>query len=81
MRSLTSALLAAALIAAPIAADAAPKKKHVDREQPPRVAPNSTYGAPIRDIDETRYYERLSEKIPFGSATWWRQKQLENPTP
>ena len=81
MRILTSALLVAALMAAPIAAGAAPKKKHVDREQPQRIAPNTTQGAPIRDFDETRYYERLSEKIPFGSATWWRQKQLENPTP
>lgn len=79
MRGLTSALLAMALLAAPLAADAAPKKKHQDRETIQRTAPKST--GPIRDIDETRYYERLSEKIPFGSATWWRQKQLENPTP
>jgi hypothetical protein len=28
-------------------------------------------------FDETQYYERLSEQIPFGSAAWWRQKQLE----
>ena len=30
-------------------------------------------------FDETQYYERLSEQIPFGTAAWWRQKQLENP--
>ena len=29
-------------------------------------------------FDETRYYERDSNKIPFGSAAWWRQKQFEN---
>ena len=29
-------------------------------------------------FDETQYYERLSEKVPFGSAAWWRQKQLES---
>jgi hypothetical protein len=28
-------------------------------------------------FDETEYYEHLSEKIPFGTAAWWRQKQLE----
>ena len=30
-----------------------------------------------RTFDETKYYERLSEKIPFGTAAWWRQRQLE----
>jgi len=29
-------------------------------------------------FDETQYYERLSEEIPFGTAAWWRQKQFEN---
>jgi hypothetical protein len=31
-----------------------------------------------RTFDDTRYYERLSEKIPFGSDAWWRQKQIES---
>ena len=30
-------------------------------------------------FDETQYYERLSEKIPLGTAAWSRQRQLENP--
>ena len=34
-----------------------------------------------RTFDENDYYERLSEKIPLGTAAWWRQKQRENPTP
>jgi len=82
MRGLTPALLAVALLAAPVTAGAASaKKKHAERETVQRTAPKSTGSGPVRDIDETQYYERLSEKIPFGSSTWWRQKQLENPTP
>jgi hypothetical protein len=28
-------------------------------------------------FDETQYYEHDSRKIPFGTATWWRQLELE----
>ena len=29
-------------------------------------------------FDETQYYERDSNKIPFGTAAWWRQKETES---
>lgn len=28
-------------------------------------------------FDETQYYEHDSRKIPFGTATWWRQLEME----
>jgi hypothetical protein len=28
-------------------------------------------------FDETKYYEHDSRKIPFGTATWWRQLEME----
>ncbi len=81
MKSLLVALFALLLTAAAGSADTvSAKKKHGARDHAKPAAKAQTGGA-IRDIDETRYYERLSEKIPFGSGTWWRQKQLENPTP
>lgn len=81
MKSLLVALMALALTAAAGSADnVSAKKKQGARDHGKPAAKVQTGGA-IRDIDETRYYERLSEKIPFGSGTWWRQKQLENPTP
>jgi hypothetical protein len=80
MKALLAGAIAVALIGLPGGADAAPKKKQDQQAYPDRSASKAN-GAPVRDIDETRYYERLSEKIPFGSGTWWRQRQLENPTP
>jgi hypothetical protein len=81
MKSVLVALIALMLTAAAASADTvAAKKKHGARDHG-RPAAKAQAGGGIRDIDETRYYERLSEKIPFGSGTWWRQKQLENPTP
>jgi hypothetical protein len=32
-------------------------------------------------FDESKYYERLSESIPFGTAAWWRQKEREGMAP
>ena len=83
MRHLFAALLAFAVIAAIGASEAAAaKKKVMKRDHHSRPVDENNYtGRPIRDIDETQYYERLSEKIPFGSGTWWRQRQLENPVP
>lgn len=81
MKSVLVALLALALTAAAGSADTASAKKKHDAREHGKPAAKAQTGGMIRDIDETRYYERLSEKIPFGSATWWRQKQLENPTP
>jgi hypothetical protein len=28
-------------------------------------------------FDETQYYEHDIRKIPFGTATWWRQLEIE----
>ncbi len=81
MKALLAGVVAVALAGLPGNAEAASgKKKLGQQEHTVRPAPKA-YNAPVRDIDETRYYERLSEKIPFGSSTWWRQRQLENPAP
>ena len=29
-------------------------------------------------FDPTLYYVRDSNKIPFGTPTWWRQREFEN---
>lgn len=29
-------------------------------------------------FDDTKYYERLSEKIPIGTSAWWRQRAFES---
>ena len=31
-------------------------------------------------FDETQYYEHDIRKIPFGTATWWRQLEIEGST-
>jgi hypothetical protein len=83
MKMLVCALLAVAFLAASAAADASGRKRHygerdsADRRAAKRV---ERYRAP-QEFDETKYYERLSEKIPFGTPAWWRQKQDENPVP
>lgn len=80
MKTVLAILLASALVGIADADAASAKKKGVQRDASRPVV--KVQPAPVgRDIDETRYYERLSEKIPFGSGTWWRQRQLENPTP
>ena len=28
-------------------------------------------------VQYTKYYEHDSRKIPFGTATWWRQLEME----
>jgi hypothetical protein len=47
---------------------------------------NSSYWSPsaVRErqrhastFDETQYYEHDVRKIPFGTATWWRQLEIE----
>ena len=80
MRKITVALLAAMLATGPaIATDAAgtKKRKAADGQSrsPSAIAERQKYK---RTFDETQYYERLSEKIPFGSDAWWRQKQIED---
>jgi hypothetical protein len=82
MKAVFASLLALSLVGAiGITEAAAAKKKSVKRDHYSRHVNENYPGRPIRDIDETQYYERLSEKIPFGSGTWWRQRQLENPVP
>ena len=54
-----------------------PQKSHVSVGD--RSTSTKVYGS--RPFDETQYYERLSERIPFGAPAWCRQKQLEGPPP
>ena len=81
MQKLAASLLAVLLAAGPAIAaeDGATKKRRADARQvnpgPSAVAERQKHK---RTFDETQYYERLSEKIPFGSDAWWRQKQIED---
>ena len=80
MRIVVTALVSAAFVAGLVGtADAAKGKKKYRSN-------NTSYNAPSavakdqrlkRTFDDTQYYERLSEKIPFGTHAWWRQKELE----
>jgi hypothetical protein len=77
-----AALLTFALMGASDGAEAgSAKKKHSQRDYGSRPSAKVYRNTSPRDFDETQYYERLSEKIPFGTSAWWRQKQLESPTP
>jgi len=81
MRKITVALLAAMLATGPaIATDAAgtKKRKAEDRHYSPSPSAIAERQKHKRTFDETQYYERLSEKIPFGTDAWWRQKQTED---
>lgn len=79
MRKITVALLAAMLATGPaIGTDAAGTKKRKAADEsrsPSAIAERQKHK---RTFDETQYYERLSEKIPFGTDAWWRQKQIED---
>jgi len=79
----TAIALALALLALSIGWATAQESRYRDRDGYYRTNPPPSV---IRErqrhkhtFDETQYYERLSEQIPFGTAAWWRQKQLENP--
>ena len=81
MRKITVALLAAMFAAGPAIATDAPgakKRKAEDRRysrSPSAIAERQRHKS---TFDETQYYERLPEKIPFGSDAWWRQKLIED---
>jgi hypothetical protein len=81
MRNILTGLLAAALLSGITgAANAASRTTttyyyyYVDADAPSAVAKRQ---ANARTFDETKYYERDSRKIPFGSAEWWRQMDRE----
>jgi hypothetical protein len=82
MRHVLTGLLSFALVFGIVGtADAkANKKRHADYYY------YNSYNSPsaIRErqrhastFDETQYYEHDSRKIPFGTATWWRQLEIE----
>ncbi len=81
MRMLAAALLAALLaggLASAADAQGDRKRKGTDTrkaDSPSAIAERQRHKS---TFDETQYYERLSEKIPFGTPAWWRQKELEN---
>ena len=83
MRSIVTALVSVAVFTGIAGtADAAnAKKRHKSYVE---YSDNSPSGIAERQrrrstFDETHYYERDSNKIPLGTAAWWRQRQFENP--
>jgi hypothetical protein len=76
MRKILAGLLAAAFVFGIAgAADAKTKKKYYNYYSPSAIAERQRHAS---TFDETQYYERDSRKIPFGTAAWWRQLDLEN---
>ena len=78
MRKILAGLLSAAFVLGFAgAADAKAKKKyrHYNYYSPSAIAERQRHAS---TFDETQYYERDSRKIPFGTAAWWRQLELEN---
>jgi hypothetical protein len=59
-------------------ADAKSKKRHLyslyQYNSPSAIAERQRHAS---TFDETQYYEHDSRKIPFGTATWWRQLDIE----
>jgi hypothetical protein len=59
-------------------ADARSKKKnhyyYNSYNSPSAIRERQRYAS---TFDETQYYEHDIRKIPFGTATWWRQLEIE----
>jgi hypothetical protein len=75
---LTAALSFAVVLGIAGTADAKSKKRHhyssYQYNSPSAIAERQRHAS---TFDETQYYEHDSRKIPFGSATWWRQMEIE----
>ena len=72
MRRIALALVALSLsaaFAAPEAAETPVKKKRSYAK---------TYAAQSRTVNGSGYYQRIAEKLPYGSARWWKQMDFEN---
>ena len=82
MKTIITAIVSVAFLAGIAGtADAAKKKRYRSdtyyySNSPSSIAERQRHA---RTFDETQYFERDSNKIPFGTAEWWRQKQRENP--
>lgn len=81
MRTLVAALLSAAFVTSlAAAADAKPRKKYRGEPRSYSYSPSTVAERQRnrRTFDENEYYERDSNRIPFGTAAWWRQKMFES---
>jgi hypothetical protein len=87
MKAVVTALLSVVLVAGLASAadaDNTKKRRYSDEgryhshRSPSRIAERQRHKS---TFDETEYYERDSNKIPLGTAAWWRQKELENLNP
>jgi hypothetical protein len=80
MRTIMTALMSIALMAGMAGtADAAKRGNSRGEARYYGYTPSDTAARQhdARTFDETQYYERLSEKIPFGTSAWWRQRERE----
>jgi hypothetical protein len=79
MRAILTGLLSAALVLGLAGAADAKSQKTVTYyyytyETQPTLAERQSRAS---TFDQTKYYERDSRKIPFGTAEWWRQMERE----
>ncbi len=81
MKIVLTALISAAVLGSIVAPANAAHCKKTSRGDvicyvyvPSRLAERQSHK---ETFDETQYYERDSNAIPFGTAAWWRQKEFE----
>jgi hypothetical protein len=81
MRTFLTALLSVTLLLGIAGTAYAKKKKYKPRRSTSAQvnSPSAIYARQqdARTFDETQYFERDSNKIPFGTRAWWEQKTRE----
>ena len=75
--ALAALAIAVALAAAP--ADAGSRKKHkrYAKSNYERSTARAQSDRGSRSFDQDRYFERDSNRLPFGTAIWWEQMERE----
>ena len=83
MRSFFKALLSfAVLLAVAGTAHAAKtKKKYAEADRSNSPSDINERQRNKETFDPSQYYQRDSNRIPFGTRTWWDQKTLEGSAP
>ena len=80
MKKAFAILLSATLmlgIAGAAQANKSKKRQGQPAAQKSSSDPRRTRQSDAQTFDETQYYERDSNRIPFGTRTWWDRKTLE----
>ena len=81
MKAVLTALVAIGLAAGKAGdASAASQRKKAKHAASHKAKAHKTVSASRPDprtFDETQYYERFEDKVPFGSHVWWRIRDIQ----